>query len=48
MEEREIIQNRLNELTCLLLGKLAHIEDILDVAIPFAEELLRDIPTITE
>jgi hypothetical protein len=43
MEKRAEALERLNQQTCLMLGKLAHVEDLLEISIPRAEELLIDV-----
>jgi hypothetical protein len=35
--------SQIKALTCLALSKVAHIEDMLSIAVPTAEELLSDI-----
>lgn len=46
MERDEDRFNKLNRLTCSMLGKLANVEDRLDVLTIFAEELLTDIRSV--
>jgi hypothetical protein len=43
MEKRQETYFCLNSLTCLMLGKIAHIEDMIAIATIQAEELLADI-----
>lgn len=43
MEKRQETSDHLNSLTCLALGRLAHVEDLFDVIIPKAEKLLVEI-----
>ena len=43
MEQREETSDHLNAQTSLALGKLAHVEDMLDMAMQNAEELKADI-----
>ena len=40
-------KSRLNQLTCLALGKVAHIEDVLDMAVDGAVQLLDDLQEAT-
>lgn len=42
-KSQETPDDNLNNLTYLMLGKLAHVEDMIDLATIGAEELLADI-----
>ncbi|HUD08230.1 MAG TPA: hypothetical protein VMQ52_04080 [Candidatus Saccharimonadales bacterium] len=48
MERKDQQFDKLNQLTCLMLGKIAHIEDVIDVATIQATALLADIGKFQE